>query len=455
MEVTKRTHLQARLQNTVFMLLLVIVIALIAWLSTRYKIESDWTINNRNSLSEASTKLLVQLKDPIKITAYASNDKQLRAPIKDLVARYQSNKDDISLRFVDPFTSPNEVREEEIQFDGEIIIEYQNRTEHIRQVSEQNLTSALQRLVRNKNSLIVFLEGHGERSIKKFANHDLSEFANTLKNSGFQLKSINLSQQAEIPNDTALLVIPSSRTKLLPGEADLLAQYIKNGGNLLWLIDPNSSLNPIASQFGLTLQPGIIVDPNSQLMGLNNPAMLAINDAGYGDHHITANFNYVTLFPQANGFIIKSPVEWEEVPLLTTNPQTWSETGNLEDEKIEYNEGTDINGPFEIAVALHRDKPKQEQEKIVPQQRVIIVGEGDFLSNAFLQFGGNLNLGLKMINWLSQDDSFIDIPAKAAADLKLELSSNAVLLLGLLFLVVLPLILISIGISVWLRRRKA
>jgi ABC-type uncharacterized transport system involved in gliding motility auxiliary subunit len=137
-------------------------------------------------------------------------------------------------------------------------------------------------------------------------------------------------------------------------------------------------------------------------------------------------------------------VEWDEVALLTSNPQTWSETGSLDDEKIEYNEGKDIEGPFEIAVALQRDK-----------QRVVIVGEGDFLSNAFLQFGGNLNLGLKMINWLSQDDSFIDIPAKAAADLKLELSSNAVLLLGMLFLLVLPLILISIGISVWLRRRKA
>ncbi|WP_069472344.1 GldG family protein [Candidatus Marithrix sp. Canyon 246] len=443
MEVTKRTHLQTRLQNTVFMLLLLIVIALIAWLSTRYKIEADWTINNRHTLSEASVKLLVQLKDPIKITAYASNDKQLRAPIKDLVARYQNNKDDISLRFVDPFTSPNEVREKEIKFDGEVIIEYQNRTEHIRQVSEQTLTSALQRVVRNQDSLIVFLEGHGERSISQAANHDLSAFANTLKNSGFKLQSLNLTQ-ADIPKNTALLVIASSRAKLLPGEADLITQYIKNNGNLLWLIDPNSPLNPIASQFGLTLQPGIIIDPNSELMGLNNPAMLAINDTGYADHNITANFNYVTLFPQAKGLIINSTEEWVDAALLTSSHDTWSEIGSLEVEKIEYNQGKDIEGPFEIAVALQRDK-----------QRVVIVGEGDFLSNAFLQFGGNLNLGLKIINWLSQDDSFIDIPAKAAADLKLELSSNAVLLLGLLFLVVLPLILISIGISVWLRRRKA
>lgn len=460
MEVTKRTHLQASLQNAVFMLLLVIVIALIAWLSTHYKIEADWTINNRYTLSEASKKLLVQLKDPVTITAYASNDPDLRTPIKDLIGRYQNQKSDISLRFVDPFTSPNQVREEGIQFDGEVIIEYQNRAEHIRQVSEQSLTSALQRLLRNENRLIVFLEGHGERSIKQFANHDLSEFANSLKSSGFELESINLTQQAQIPNDTALLVIASSRTKLLPGETSLIADYVKSGGSLLWLIDPTSSLDglePIASQFGLKLQPGVIVDPNSQLMGINNPAMLAINNSGYGEHDITANFNYITLFPQANGLIIKSPEEWIEVPLLTTNPQTWSEIGSMDGDKIEYTENKDIDGPFEIAFALLRDKPDVEvqDEQAVPQQRVVIVGEGDFLSNAFLQFGGNLNLGLKMINWLSQDDSFIEIPPKAAADLKLELSSNAVLFLGSFFLFILPLTLISIGFMIWLRRRKA
>jgi ABC-type uncharacterized transport system involved in gliding motility auxiliary subunit len=460
MKVTKRTHLQASLQNTVFMMLLVIVIALIAWLSTHYKIEVDWTINNRHTLSEASKKLLLQLKDPVTITAYVSNEPDLRTPIKDIVERYQNQKSDISLRMIDPFTSPNEVREKGIQFNGEIIVEYQNRTEHIRELSEQNLTSALLRLLRNENRLIVFLEGHGERSIKQYANHDVSKFANTLKSSGFQLQSINLTQQAQIPDNAALLVIASSRTKLLSGETSLIADYVKSGGNLLWLIDPTSSLDglePIASQFGLKLQPGIIVDPNTQLMGMNNPAMLAMNDTGYGEHDITANLNKITLFPQANGLIINSPEEWIDVPLLTTNVQTWSEIGDMNGEKIEYNENQDIDGPLEIAFALVRDKPNVEakEEQVVPQQRVVIVGEGDFLSNAYLEVGANLNLGLNMINWLSKNDSFIEIPPKAAADLNLELSSNAVLFLGSLFLFILPLILISIGFMIWLPRRKA
>jgi len=89
------------------------------------------------------------------------------------------------------------------------------------------------------------------------------------------------------------------------------------------------------------------------------------------------------------------------------------------------------------------------------EQRLIIVGDGDFLSNVFLGYGGNLDLGLKMINWLATDDTLIDIPSKTAVDLDLELSSSAVILLGGIFLFILPLGLISMGLSVWLWRRKA
>ena len=105
MKVTKRTHLQNSLQSTSFMVLLTIAMALIAWLSTRYEIKADWTINNRHTLSEASQKLLAKLEGPITITAYASDEQNLRGPIKELVERYQREKNDLTLRFVDPLTN--------------------------------------------------------------------------------------------------------------------------------------------------------------------------------------------------------------------------------------------------------------------------------------------------------------------------------------------------------------
>jgi len=587
MQVTSRTHIEARIQSTLFTILLFVAIGLFAWLSTHYDIKADWTVNNRHTLSEASIKLLDELPAPVVITAYAEgDDMNARQIIQDVVERYQRHKTDISLHFVDPFTVPNEVQERGVQIQNEILIDYQDRTEHLRQFppTEQLLTSALQRLVRSDHRLILFLEGHGERSPNKPENHDLSNWANQLQKIGFEVHTLNFGKINSIPENTNVIVIASPQNQLLPGEVALLSDYVNNGGNLLWFVDPSSSLQGLevlGKKFGLTIQPGIIVDPVSQLLGVNNPTVVSITTTGYGNHPITSRFDdYLTLFPHASGLLIEPPFEedWEATALLSTNAQAWSETGELEG-SVEFSEETDITGPLDIAFALSRtpsqldigaeseeemaenlasetdstdsadtetsendvetsdskieatnneasentaetisqadsqdntaeniettdnieaekieleadletesseeteaqtdvdladeemehgehdhdhdhemlDDTEIDEQTIAPEQRVIIVGEGDFLSNAFIGYGGNMDLGMKMINWLTEDDSFIDIPTNTAVDLGLEFSSTAAIWLGLFFLFILPLGLISTGISIWLRRRK-
>ena len=480
MKVTKGTHLQATFQNSIFTVLLIIVVGLIAWLSERYEVKTDWTVNNLHTLSEASKSLLDTMQKPIKITAYASKDNKLREDIQDVVERYQRYKTDVSLNFVDPFTVPGEVRELGVQVDGELIIYYQGRTQHVREspLSEQELTSALQRVARTDNRLIVFLEGHGERSPTQATNSDLSQWAFALKNIGFKVVNLNLGEGTGIPDNTNVLVIATPKNKLLPGEVSMIMEYIeKKHGNLLWLLDPSVSLaglEPLAKNVGLTVQPGMIVDPTSQLLG-NSPAVVSITTSGYRHHPITLGLeNELSLFPQASGIVVVPPEDsgWLEDPLLTTHPQAWSESSPSEG-MVQYDEGVDIDGPLNIAYALSREEghnhnhaendKKEELEDTEAtddlsnkEQRLIILGESDFLSNAYVGYGANMELGQKMMNWLAEDDNFINIPSKTAVDLSLEFSPNAQIFLGIFFLFLLPILLISIGIMVFiLRRRKA
>ncbi|MDM8568710.1 GldG family protein, partial [Thiotrichales bacterium HSG1] len=242
MQVTKKTHLQANLQNFIFTILLFVVVGLLAWLSNQYEIKADWTLNNRHSLSETSQELLKTFVAPITITVYVDDNNNLRRSIKDLVERYQQYKSDINLRFVDPFMAPGEVRERDIKVNGELIIDYQGRSEHVLDATEQNITSALQRVVRTEERLIVFLEGHGERTINNTADHDLSQWADLLKSSGFKLQPLNFGQVTAIPANADVLVIPNPRRQLLPAEITLITDYIDNGGSLLWLLDPTVKL---------------------------------------------------------------------------------------------------------------------------------------------------------------------------------------------------------------------
>ena len=88
------------------------------------------------------------------------------------------------------------------------------------------------------------------------------------------------------------------------------------------------------------------------------------------------------------------------------------------------------------------------------EQRVAVFGDGDFVSNSFIANGGNLELGMNLVNWLGADDAYINVPTSTAPDLKLNLSQTSQLAIALGFLVVLPLGLLASGITLWWRRRK-
>ena len=82
------------------------------------------------------------------------------------------------------------------------------------------------------------------------------------------------------------------------------------------------------------------------------------------------------------------------------------------------------------------------------------MGDGDFISNAYLGNGGNQVLGFNILNWLSNDDNFISIPVTTAADIDLQLEELQWGMLGLFFLFGLPGILLASGIVIWIKRRK-
>jgi hypothetical protein len=41
--------------------------------------------------------------------------------------------------------------------------------------------------------------------------------------------------------------------------------------------------------------------------------------------------------------------------------------------------------------------------------RMVVVGDGDFLTNGYLELSGNKEFGLNMVRWLAADDRFMDV----------------------------------------------
>ena len=476
MKISRKIHLEIRLQNLAFSLLFLIVVGLLGWLSTRYSAQFDWTAGSRHTLAEAGRKVLDLLDGPVQITAYARENRQLREQIDDQIGRFLRHKKDITLTYVNPDTQPDKVRDLGITVDGELHVEYQGRSEKIQQASETALTNALQRLALAKDQRIVFLEGHGERSPSGRADHDLSQFGEELGRKGITVTGLNLAATPVIPENTSVLVVAGPRTNLLAGEVALLQAYLKQGRNLLWLADPGDlrGMAPVAQQLGLKFLPGTVVDASTQLFGISDPTFALV--AEYSPHPVTSQFNKLTIFPGAAALekAVQGESEFEYDPILSTLARSWTETGPIAG-KIQFDEGKgEKKGPLQIGFAITRTiqqpppakpddasgqkpqgedgTPKDEPKSSI--QRVVVIGDGDFLSNAFLGEGGNLELGVNLIQWLSQNDQFINIPPRPASDRALNFSEGALGVLAVGFLILLPLTLIGTGAFIWFQRRR-
>ena len=271
MKLNSRVRLQLRIQSGIFLLLFIALLALLAWLSQRYPVTIDMSTNQRNSLSQETVRLLEQIDTPIDVTLFISPVNERKPTLEKLFERYQQLQSNIRLEILNPDLHPDLLRIHDIRYDGEVLLQYSGRNEKITQISEANVSNAIQRLLRQGERWLVFLQGHGERNPYGESNHDYSLFATQLAGKGYTIEDLTLSQIGSIPDNTDVLILASPRVALLPGEIRLLQEYIDGGGNFLWFADPEQALEGLemlGENLATGFVPGIIADPNSQIMGL-------------------------------------------------------------------------------------------------------------------------------------------------------------------------------------------
>lgn len=437
---------QLRLNHWSFVALFLLVVVLLMGLSRNYHMEFDWTRGGRNSLAPATVALLQKLEHPLTLTVYASVREGNAEPTRALVAQLQRYKRDVAVEYVNPDAEPGRARAAGVQHDGEVVAQYRDSKENLAQFNEENLVNALARLARAQDRWLVFLSGHGERRPEGEANHDLGIFASQVHKRGIKTRHLNLNEGGQIPQNTAVLVIADPQTRLLAGELATLERYLSAGGNLLWLAEPGSlrGLQPVAERLGIEFVPGTIVDPNSAAVTNQDPSFLIV--AKYSNHPVVRNLNTMTLFPTAAGVKTAAKEGWRAQVLLDTLTSAWAERG-ADTRNARLDAGSDTRGPLSIGVALARDLEKREQ-------RVVVIGDADFLSNTYLGNGGNLDLGMNILNWVSSDEADIDLPARRAPDAQLTLTQNTQFAIAFGFLIALPLFLLTTGIVIWWRRRR-
>lgn len=442
------------LQNLIFVLLLAGIGLSLSHLASRHPLQRDITFNASNSLEPVSINVLRQLTGPVNITIYATQQDarlgDIRKIITEFLSLYKRYKSDLNLTFIDPEKEPEKTRAARVQLNGEMIIEYAGRSEHLTQINEQTLTSTLLRLAHTRDQTVMYLDGHGERKLDGRANHDLGLlFGAKLKQNGFKISSLNLAIAPDVPSNIRVLVITQPQVDLMTGEVDKLLRYIEHGGNLLWLVDaePMHGLERLADKLDLQLPSGIVIDPAATEM--NAPSTWSLGTS-YPPHAITQNFNLITAYPSARPLTWSENADWQHHILVEVASRGWVSRAenSSSDKKTVFDKRYDTKGPAIIALALNRNISDVEQ-------RIVVVGSGSFVANTFAGNGGNIDLGVNIMNWLANDDHLINLQPRAAKDSNIILSKSQLTLISVSFLLVLPLILLIRGLLIWWKRRRA
>jgi ABC-type uncharacterized transport system involved in gliding motility auxiliary subunit len=445
-----------RFLDWLFAILLLAAAVMLAFFSTRFGWQHDFSYAQRASLDAQTQKLLERLDAPVSIVSYAPPDNQLRGAISDFVARYERVKPDISLTFVDPDANPAATREAGIQVSGELVIRYKSRSEQLKVLTERELDNALLRLAREHERLVAFLAGDGERKPDGAGNADFGNFGALLKAQGVRAISLTLTGDMHIPENVDALVVAAPTVMLSDALVKEILDFVDRGGNLLWLTEPGEKvgLEPLFKELSVRALPGVAVDGASAQFGIGDPSFVAIST--YPQNPITRDFALTTLFPQSVALAKVVQPQWSISALLTTTEKSWTETGAIPKQgdttTISYDESKgEIPGPLNLGLSLTRLSPSPAKR----EQRVVVIGDADFLSNAFLGNGGNREFGQRVFDWLLQDDELVDIPDKGAPDRQLDMTQRGLGLISLGFLIGLPALLLVCGGVIWWRRRRA
>ena len=448
-------RLSRRLDGWLFAVLLLAGAGALGFFSTRYAHVSDWTANGRLSLSPRSRAVLAQLHGPVDIVSYASPQGDLRAQVAGFLQRYRQAKPDLTLRFVDPQQDPARMRQLGISVDGELILHYHGHQQQLTELSEDSVTNALQRLIRGRDRIVAFVTGDGERLPSGQGGADMGMLMGQLAQSGLRAVPLSFAQASAVPQGTDLVVLASPTSDLPAGATQALVNYVRDGGNLLWLRDPANDdlgLKPLANALGVQVLPGVLVDGAGSALGLGDPRLLAV--AQYPPNPITLGFQLATRFPQVAALARTGAGGWTVTPLLRSSAQSWTEfhpIDNAHPSAIHYDAAAgEFKGPLDFGFALARLSPSPGKR----EQRAVVIGDGDFLSNAYLGQGGNRALGERIFNWLLGDDALVDLPREGVPDRVLRIGQGELNATTIGFMVVLPLLLLLAGgLLAWRRRR--
>lgn len=440
--------------NTLIMVVAFIaIVGLLNFLASRYFYRWDLTESGMFTLSPQTKQVLANLKEPVTVKGFFTPQSGwMQQSAEDLLKEYAAASDKFTYEFIDIDQRPTAAQQYNVTREGLLFLSGSKRQE-VWGTTESDFTNAIIKVTSAQTKKVAFITGHGERSPDGTDQRTSYSMArDAIQADNYQVTSLSL-LSGPVPEDVAAVVLAAPRSPLGEQERQTLRDYLKRGGKLLLLIEPGveAQLDDLLVDYGVSMGRDLVVDVERALYP--DPGTPVITE--YGWSPVTKDLGQ-TVFPGATALTVPSnPAAGIVVtPLARTSGQSWT---TKDPRNPQFKEG-DTRGPLTLAASIEAevkegDQAQASSERQAPKTRLVVVGDSDFAANQFLRLASNRDFLLNAINWLTEAEDLIAIRPKAPEDRTLFLTPTQSNVIWLTSIVLLPLIVLAAGVSVWWSRR--
>lgn len=431
----------------------------------------DTTANQLFTLSEQTEKLVGGLTDEVTVYWIVRSGRE-ESYLESLLSRYQSLSDKIRVvkkdpdvfptftqQYTDSFTENSLIvqsgeRYRYVDYNDIFVMDYTSYyyygTESWSFCGESELTSAIDYVVSENLPKVYLLTGHGESSLS-------DSFTSAVKQQNIKTAELSLLTLESVPADADCILINAPQSDISLDEQSKLREYLGNGGNLFLITDPPkneklSNLEALMADYGVSTVDGIVVESDQSHYVWGTPYFLLPDIASHAITTPLTEGGYRVLLPISQGLTVADDLRdtLSVTKLLTTSSSAFAKAAGYDLTTYEKEEG-DVNGPFALAVAISDTVDDGITGDIVWVSSAALV---DDQTNTQVS-GGNQDFFLNALGYLCQaEQSSLSIHAKSLSSDTLTMDSAAVSALTVAVVGVIPAAVITLGIVIWIRRKR-
>jgi hypothetical protein len=432
--------------------------------------------------SKQAETVVDRLSRDVKLTYFYQSQDQEGRRAKDMVEVLGRRNPRLHVRTVDPDKQPTVADTYGVRIYNAAVLETGGRRIQVMSTDEDQIALGILRVTREQVTTICFMEGHGEYPMENFefhthfegvAGHGHGEGASAivqmrfhgagrlrraLESLGYDVRKITPATASAIPADCAAVLDVNPRSTYLPGESDLVVDYLARGGAAVLMYDLGFVLEPRLAaglrKVGVAVEQDVVIDPLDHYS--TDPEVVAV--PVYETHPITRRIA-LTFFPGIRSLtLLPPPPGVTSAPLFRSSPQSFTRAVQPVAERQPGRETSapspgnpDRPGRRILAAAVEGTWPGAVAG--ARPFRLVVVGDGDFASNSFLPYMANSDLALAMVRWAVREERAPSVAVRMPVPPLVLLTKSQMQRIFLGIEVLLPLGVMAAGVVVWWRRR--